>query len=54
MQMGPIHPDAEETLNILLDRAPMEPEVEGEMQDGLQALIDAVENDLQDHSDEEG
>jgi hypothetical protein len=46
--MGPIHPDAEDALRILLGQAPMEVEEEGEMKDGLQVLIDAVEDDLQD------
>ena len=48
MQMGSIHPDAEDALKILLGRALLEPEIEGEMQGGLQALIDSVENGLQD------
>ena len=45
--MGPIHPDAEDALKILLGQAPIEAEEEGEMQAGLMALIDVVEDELQ-------
>ena len=47
LQMGPIHPDAEDALKILLGQAPIEAEEEGEMQAGLMALIDVVEDELQ-------
>ena len=51
--MGPIHPDAEDALRILLGQAPLEAEEEVEMHGGLQALIDAVEDDLQDLGESE-
>ena len=48
MQMGPVHPDAEEALRILLGQAPEEPAEAGEMEEGLQELIEDVEAGLED------
>ena len=64
MQLGPVHPDAEEALEILLGQGPPEPEMGPEEAQGMQELIDEVdaglnrlgegENDPDGDDDEEG
>ena len=46
MQLGPVHPDAEEALQILLGQDPREPEMEPEEALRMQELIRELDADL--------
>ena len=46
MQLGPVHPDAEEALRILLGQGPPEQEMGPEEAQGMQELIAEVDAGL--------